>query len=334
MTWSNYYTLPDKKHWQGRADSPSSACFFQIIQMLDLTKPLPALTHPVSFALLGFACDEGIRRNLGRTGAEEGPDQAKICLARLPVQNTQFGCYDAGNIICKDGDLESSQAALSETVALLIAHGMTPIVIGGGHEVAYGHYLGIAKQYPDEHLGIINFDAHFDMRPLPPNHQGSSGTPFLQIAKAHAENKRRFDYNCIGIQHAGNIRQLFETAKHYHANIILSDDLHQGYMDKCINFVDRVIDQNQLIYLSLCLDVFATPYAPGVSAPQPMGLTPWQVVPLVRQLAGSGKVVSYDIAELSPPYDQDQRTAKLAANFIYEIIHHHHVLKVGNHNGH
>jgi len=43
----------------------------------------------------------------------------------------------------------------------------------------------------------------------------------------------------------------------------------------------------------------------------------------VRKLAGSGKVVSYDIAELSPPYDIDSRTAKLSANLIYEIIHHH-----------
>jgi len=47
------------------------------------------------------------------------------------------------------------------------------------------------------------------------------------------------------------------------------------------------------------------PYAPGVSAPQPLGVLPWQILPLVRQLAASGKVVSYDIAELSPKYDID-----------------------------
>jgi formiminoglutamase len=128
----------------------------------------------------------------------------------------------------------------------------------------------------------------------------------------------------IGIQHAGNIRQLFETAKKYNTNIILADELHQGQQQKCVDFVDRVIDQTEMIYLSVCLDVFSAAYAPGVSAAQPLGLAPWDVIPLIRQLATSGKVVSFDIAELSPRYDVDYRTARLAANLIYEIIHHYH----------
>lgn len=334
MNWLNYYQSPDLQYWQGRADSPAASCFFQIIQLLDLRNELPAIAdNKLAFAVLGFACDEGIRRNLGRTGAAEGPIQIKQTLAKLPIQQHTFTCYDAGNITCTDGNLENAQAALGEAVNLILSHGMIPIVVGGGHELAWGHYQGIAKKYPTEHLGIINFDAHFDMRPLLPNHEGSSGTPFLQIATAHKEYKRRFDYNCIGIQHAGNTKQLFETAKKYGTNIILADDLHMGYMDKSVNFIDRVVDQNQFIYLSLCLDVFAAAHAPGVSAPQALGVNPWQIVPLVRQLAASGKVVSYDIAELSPPYDIDNRTAKIAANFIYEIMHHHHHHSTGNYNG-
>jgi formiminoglutamase len=334
MIWNTRYNPPDTKSWQGRPDVPLGSCFFQIIQPLHLNQPLPpAVQEKQAFALIGFCCDEGIRRNLGRPGAAKGPGVIREILAKLPVQKQNFVCYDAGDINCTDGDLENSQAALGEVVNLLLQAGMTPIVLGGGHELAWGHYQGIAKKFPDERLGIVNFDAHFDMRPLLPNGDGSSGTPFLQIALAHQSAKRSFDYNCIGIQHAGNIRQLFDTAKKYHAQILLADDLHQGYMDKCINFIDRVIDQNQIIYLSLCLDVFAAPYAPGVSAPQTLGITPWQIMPLVRQLAASGKVISYDIAELCPPHDIDYRTAKLAANFIYEIIHHH-VHTIGIHHGH
>ena len=111
--------------------------------------------------------------------------------------------------------------------------------------------------------------------------------------------------------------------KQFNTKIILADELHQGQLEKCVDFIDRIIDQNEMIYLSLCLDVFSAAYAPGVSAMQPLGLTPWHVIPLIRQLAASGKVISYDIAELSPRYDIDQRTAKLAANLIYEITHHH-----------
>lgn len=324
MSWNSCYLPPDQAQWQGRADTPPQSAFFQVMQRLNLLEPSAIDTTLPTFALIGFKCDEGIRRNHGRVGAAEGPMAARQALAKLPIQKHDFKIYDAGNIICHEGHLEDAQAALGEVIALLLQQHIIPLAIGGGHDIAWGHYQGIAHAYPQQNLGIVNFDAHFDMRPLTPDHKGTSGTPFLQIAEAHQRAKRRLDYNCIGIQHAGNIRQLTETAKNYNSGIIWADELHLGHGEKCLDFVDRVIDHNEIVYTSLCLDVFAAPYAPGVSAVQPLGLNPWHVIPLVRQLAASGKVISYDIAELSPRYDIDQCTAKLAANLIYEIVHHHH----------
>lgn len=323
MTWNTFYLPPDQNQWQGRADTPPASSFFQIIQTVNLLEQSYLNAPTQAFALLGFQCDEGIRRNLGRIGAAEGPKAIRHALGKLPIQRTNFVCFDVGNIICLDHALEAAQQALGEVVALLLKQNITPVLLGGGHEIAWGHYQGIGKIFPQERLGIVNFDAHFDMRPLLPNQQGSSGTPFLQIAKAHKQAKRHFDYNCIGIQHTGNIRQLVETAKAHHTHVIWADELHQGQQEKCIDFIDRVADQNEIVYLTLCLDVFAAAFAPGVSAIQPLGLSPWHVIPLVRQLAATGKVISYDIAELSPRYDIDHCTAKLAANLIYEIIHHH-----------
>ncbi len=323
MTWNTRYLPPDPHLWQGRPDTPPGSCFFQIIQMLNLLGNKSFDIIQPTFALLGFKCDEGIRRNLGRIGAIDGPKAICQALAKLPVQKSNFAFFDAGNIICDDGDLEGAQQAFGDVIALLLKQGIIPIALGGGHEIAWGHYQGIAQTFPDTHLGIINFDAHFDMRPLLPNKKGSSGTAFLQIAEAQKAAKNRFDYNCIGIQRTGNIRQLFETAKRHNTKVILADALHQGQLEKCVDFVDRVVDQNEIMYVSICLDVFAAAYAPGVSAPQPLGLSPWHVIPLIHQLACSGKVISYDIAELSPRYDIDHRTAQLAANLIYELVHHH-----------
>lgn len=322
MTWNNRYVPPDIALWQGRADSPADACFFQIMQMLNLNEFKPIELNLPAFALIGFCCDEGIRRNLGRVGAVDGPYSIRQVLGKLPVQKKTFLCFDAGNIVCPDSDLESSQAALADAVAFLLKEGFKPIVLGGGHELAWGHYQGITQVYPNKHLGIVNFDAHFDMRPLASGQKGTSGSEFLQIAKAHKASKRRFDYNCVGIQHSGNIKHLFETAKRYNSHVILADELHQGQMEKCVDFIDRVIDQNEMVYVSICLDVFCAAAAPAVSAPQPLGLLPWHVIPFVRQLAASGKVISYDIAELCPRYDIDANTAKIAAILIYEILHH------------
>ncbi len=323
MIWNTRYIPPDPTLWRGRADSPPASCFFQIIKLINLLESETInVTHP-TFALIGFRCDEGIRRNLGRVGAAEGPVALRQALAKLPIQKFNFNCYDVGNIVCPDGDLETAQQALGEVITILLEQGIKPIVMGGGHELAFGHYQGIVGARPMSNLGIINFGSHFDMRPLLPHDKGSSGTPFLQIAQAHVASKNRFDYNCVGIQHSGNIRQLFETAKKFDTKIILADELHEGLQQKCIDFLDRVIDQNEIVYVSICLDVFSASYAPGVSAIQPLGLLPWHVIPLVRQLAASGKVISYDISELSPRYDFDQCTAKLAANLLYEIMHHH-----------
>lgn len=323
MSWNSRYLPPDQTSWQGRAGLPPASCFFQVIETANLLDHDQLHTHQQTFALIGFRCDEGIRRNAGRIGAAEGSAAIRQALAKLPVQRHNFSCIDVGNITCSDGDLESAQKALADVISLLLEQKTIPIVMGGGHELAWGHYQGIAQRYPRVNLGIINMDAHLDMRPLLPNNLGSSGTPFLQIAKAHEQEKRRLDYNCVGIQHAGNIRLLLETAKQYDTKIMWADDLHQGQFEKCVDFIDRIIDENEIIYLSLCLDVFAHAFAPGVSAVQPLGLYPWHIIPLIRQLAASGKVCSYDIAELSPRYDIDQCTAKLAANLIYEIIHHH-----------
>lgn len=324
MNWESRYLPPDTKAWQGYSGVPANSCFYQHIQLLNLLTQAPEKTAEVTFAILGFKCDEGVQRELGRTGAFEGPMAIRQRLAKLPIQKPNIHCFDAGNIICTDHDLESSQQALAEVVSLLLKKNIRPIIIGGGHEMAWGHFQGIARVYsPQQRLGMINFDAHFDMHSIYPSQRGSSSTTFFQIAQAHQAEKRHLDYNCIGIQHAGNIRQSFETAKKYSVKHILADELHQGLQEKCFDFVDRVVDENNIIYVSLSLDVFSPAFAPGVSSIQPLGLSPWQVIPLLRQVASSAKVISYDIAEHVPRYDIDHRTAKLAAVLIYEIIHHH-----------
>lgn len=324
MHWEARYLPPDPVVWQGRSDIPRDACFFQHMRLLNLLQDEPEKTSPLTFALIGFKSDEGVGRDLGRTGAFEGPISIRQRLAKLPFQKAAIHCYDIGNITCTDHDLEASQEALGEVIALLLAKDIRPIAIGGGREIAWGHYQGIAKRFsPKQRLGILNFDAHFGLVPLYPSNKGSASTTFYQIAEAHHASQRHFDYNCLGIQHAGNIRQQFEIAKKLHTKIILADEVHQGLLEKCFDFIDRIIDENDIIYSSLSMDVFSPAYAPGVSTIQPLGLNPWHVIPLIRQIAASGKVVGYDISSQVPRYDIDHRTAKLAATLIYEIIHHH-----------
>ena len=74
------------------------------------------------------------------------------------------------------------------------------------------------------------------------------------------------------------------------------------------------------IYLTICLDVFDISFAPGVSAPSAIGLHPNITLNLIKEIVGSGKLISADIAELNPLVDQDNKTSKLASKLAYEII--------------
>lgn len=323
MTWEAHYLPPNAGIWQGRQDAPLDAYFFQRMKPYNLLNSSPIMPSRLSFTLLGFSCDEGIRRNLGRVGAKKGPSAIRQMLGSIALQRSDIDCYDAGDIVCDDTHLEEAQAALATAVNLLLKEKTIPILLGGGHEMAWGHYQGIRKQNPHQQIGIVNIDAHLDMRPLLPHNKGSSGTPFLQIANDHQLKQLPFSYYCIGLQRGSNISSLINTAKEYHAHLLWIDDLQQMNATAIKEWVQKIINDNDHIYLSVCLDVLAAAYAPGVSAPQAFGATPWQIIPFIREFANSGKVLSYDIAELCPILDKDNRTAKLAANFIFEMMHYH-----------
>ena len=84
--------------------------------------------------------------------------------------------------------------------------------------------------------------------------------------------------------------------------------------------VDTLLASSERVYLSVCLDAFAAAAAPGVSAPQALGINPWRVVPLIRRIAESGKLAAVDFAELCPRFDLDGRSARLLAALFFECL--------------
>lgn len=308
-----HYIPPSMSHWYGREDSLENERFFQCVELVDLNKDTLQHTED-TVVLLGFQCDEGIKRNLGRVGAKLAPDIIRDCLSGLPVHR-RLKLVDIGNIQCINDDLESAQEALGKLIEYVHSHELNTIVLGGGHEIAWGHYLGLKNRYPD--LGIINFDAHFDLRQAD---RASSGTPFLQIAEDRKSLEKPFHYCCIGIQKTANSQALFETAKQLEIHYLRAISVHTNTLAWQQAFLDDFLNQHEHIYLTICMDVFTNAAAPGVSAPQPFGLSPRETIPLLDYVMQSGKVVSMDIAELSPPFDIDNRTARLASHIAAALI--------------
>ena len=327
MTLYKCYKKPSLKAWRGRIDDPKDPLSWrlhQIIEPINLLKDQGPVKK--GFALLGYACDEGVRRNLGRTGAKLGPAAIRRAMASLPVPNSKnFTLYDTGDIICRGKKLELSQSALKDAIFNLLQKGVFPIVLGGSHDLSYGHFAGLlagsrAKLFekPINHIGIINFDAHFDLRP---HSDGShSGSPFLQIANDLNKQSLSFQYLVLGIQNASNTGALFETANQLGAHFVTAEETNLQPLEDIKGLVQRFIDQTDAIYLTFCLDALPASVAPGVSAPNPYGLNPQRSLSLFKHIVTSGKVIGFDVAEMSPPYDIDNHTAKFAAYLIFELL--------------
>ena len=174
--------------------------------------------------------------------------------------------------------------------------------------------------HPPNQLGIINFDAHFDLRQ--PEAQGpTSGTGFWQMAEDRKAAGLPFHYLALGIQQNSNTRHLFDTADALGAEYLPASLFQPKYHDRLIGAIEAFIRRNDKIYLTTCLDVFAAPYAPGVSATAYNGLVPDALfLDCFRTVLRSGKLAGADIAELNPSLDPDNRTAKLAASLVFEIV--------------
>lgn len=319
------YQTVDEQLWNGRIDYLDGAKghrWHQIIEKGDLSKgqASPIQKPQKGIGFLGFASDEGVSRNQGRVGAKEGPDALRKAMANLPVHPEISGLkmVDFGDVVCEFDDLQSAQSLLSEQVAHIIQGGYLPFLLGGGHEIAYGHFKGIQKAHPNKKIGILNIDAHFDLRQ--DEKSPTSGTPFLQIAQEAKSKQEAFNYMVLGIQKAANTTTLFETAEAHRVHYLEAHEVNLANYAKIKNSVHQFMEANDLIYLTICLDAFAAAFAPGVSAPSPLGIEPYVIHKLLEDLMSNEKVVAVDIAELSPKLDIQNQTAKLAAALAFKAI--------------
>ncbi|MBB4824959.1 formiminoglutamase [Sporosarcina luteola] len=303
----------DKTIWTGRTDHEFNKASFRYHQIIEFERSTQADS---ACALIGFACEEGVRRNKGRLGAAAGPNALRAELAKLPWRMDEGkSLLDLGTVICEEDRLEMAQSNLGDTVADALSNNLIPIVLGGGHETAYGHYLGVRKFIGSEAtLGIINIDAHFDLRSY--EEQPSSGTMFKQIL----EHDEKSDYLVLGIQRFGNTQELFDTADHLGVTYVQEEDMTNNSMEDTLRTIETFIAAHDYVMLTLCTDVLNAAFAPGVSAPSPFGLDPFIVRTIIRAVTSKKNALSFDISEVNPLVDENNRTVKLGAYVVNEAI--------------
>lgn len=303
--------VPARPVWTGRADGPGPEHrrWHSTVGAAD--------PQALGVALIGFRSDEGVRRNGGRPGAADGPGEIRRALASKAL-HTDVVVHDVGDV-CVDGhDLEAGHDSLASIIGSLVRAGHLPIVLGGGHETAYGSYRGLAEggALEGRRLGILNLDAHFDLRAA---ERATSGTPFLQIAGLEAARGADFTYAVVGISESSNTAALFRTAAAWDVAHLTDEQSQERHLDEVLGFVARFVDSVDVLYLTIDLDVLPAGAAPGVSAPAALGVPATVVVEICKAVAASPKLALLDVVELSPAHDQDHRTANLAARLVHTV---------------
>ncbi len=290
--------------------------------------------------LVGFACDQGVRRNQGRVGTKDAPDMIRQAFGKLPCSTAllnQFGTDrtatlatligDTGSIECVDNNqllpnaLEATQQAYADKITAVLNQGGLAIGLGGGHSIAYASFLGLWQSLSDtdkasQRIGVINFDAHLDIRQ---SDVATSGTPFRQIAEQLQEGNRPFHYLCIGVSEYSNTAALFDRAETLGVQMITDNDCYRQPFEQITQTLNDFMQQVDILYLTIDMDCFAVGLVPGVSATAAKGLTLDFVERCIERLMASGKVKIADLAEINPTFDIDGISSKVAARLLVGI---------------
>jgi len=311
------YKKANKDLWQGRVDSEDKELGYRWHQKVKI------LSYPYKkdkgIALLGFDCDEGVKRNKGRVGSAKSCDVLKKGMGNFAYHLENTKLYDAGKIVAGE-DLESAQEHLASHVTKLLKQKHFPIVLGGGHEIAYASFLGLFNSLKSkDNIAIINFDAHFDLRF---NKVATSGTPFSQISILCQEHNVDFNYMCLGVSKAANTRALFAKAKELNVKHILDTKMTYIHLEKILYKIDKFLTKKDYIYLTIDTDVFTASSVPAVSAPAARGIELNITHDILEYLFSKykKKIKLIDFAEFNPQYDIANIGQKAINRLIFDIV--------------
>ena len=303
--------------WSGRDDPEDGSDALRWHHVITANPRKPNLT------LLGFPCDIGVARNKGRTGAAKAPDILRAALANL-AWHGRGSIADAGDIDIVLGGhdpLADAQLNLTNRISGILETKSKALVIGGGHETAAASFHGLHQHLKEsgKAIGILNLDAHFDIR-LVGESGISSGTPFTQIRQTLQECGQEFHYLVLGIAEGGNTKALFDRADDWGVDYMLDKDVTAANIANVFKAIDAFLSKIDVLYLTLDLDVLPHWQMQAVSAPSARGVDIGVLETIIDHI-GQSKVnwPLSDVVEFNPSLDTNGNSARTAARLIDRI---------------
>ena len=299
--------------YPGRLRSPGVLTFFRL--PIALT-PADLQAGQVDVAIMGAPIDMGV----GMRGAGNGPKSLRESL----------GVLDGGGLPHMHTGVAWKQvltAAISRTIARtggmereIAAAGAIPIVIGGDHSLEYPDVAGVADVYGKENVGVIHFDAHYDAAADGySGHLISHAQPIYRlIEEGHVLGRNYIQVGLRGYWPGEEgFQWMRENQFRYHTMVEIERDGWDAVMTRILAEAN---DGPEYLYVSFDIDVLDPAFAAGTGTPEPGGLTPREVFPLVRALCTENNLVGFELVELNPLVDPGYTTVMNANRLVQECL--------------
>jgi len=245
-----------------------------------------------------------------RKGTSEAPDKIRqISSTRdtysrdntvslgMPFGGLKKKVFDYGNV---------TRDQIGEVINKIVSRSKIPISIGGDHSISVEIIKSISKKYGS--LSLVYFDAHPDLISSTRNYYGSvffDVLPFIDLKSSIQ----------IGIRTPE--QEEINNIKKYNLSVITPFNMLKiGLLETEKKIIEKI---GKNVYVSFDMDAIDPAFAPGVSAPVPIGLRNSEAVYLLKSIAQKG-IVGMDMMEVCPEYDIKDRTSHLASRMIGEVI--------------
>ncbi|MEM5947524.1 agmatinase [Spirochaetia bacterium 38H-sp] len=196
---------------------------------------------------------------------------------------------------------------VSERIKLCFSHSSVPVVIGGEHSVSCGVWKAIAETYGAGEIGIVQIDAHADLRD---SYQGTRYSHACAIRRACDYD---FSVYQAGVRSISYDEVLFRKS---YPNIKWADaqDIRRKRASLDIDelFPDKV-------YITIDVDGFDPSVFRETGTPEPGGLMWYEVLFFIERIARSREIVGFDVVELAP-HRGSHVEAFAAARLIHDIM--------------
>jgi len=264
-------------------------------------------------ALIGVPMDLGVTN---RAGARLGPRAVRAVERIGPYEHAlgvapllSLHAADVGDVPMKSRfSLEECHADIEAFFERVRAAGIVPLAVGGDHSITYPILKALGRDRP---VGMVHIDAHCDTGGTFEGSKFHHGGPFRQAVLDGVLDPERSIQ--IGIH--GGAEFLWEFSTESGMTVLHVEEIAELGIPAVIEEARKVIG-NGPTYVSFDIDGVDPGFAPGTGTPEVGGLTPREVLAILRGIAGA-HIVGGDVMEVAPQYDATTNTAQIAAQVLF-----------------